>query len=199
MAGINGLKEKLMDDSKQKAEEIKNKADFAAKEIVDKAQNEAAKILDDSKAKAEAEGKSRKERIISRAKLDARNLLLKVKQDEIDNVLKLALDKIDNMGKEEYEKIIEKLLLNNIETGDEEVIISLHDKSRISSDLIKRVNQVLEKDGKTGKLTLSSEMRDIGSGFILKRSGVEINCSAASLIDVLRENIELDLSNLLFN
>lgn len=199
MAGIDGLKEKLMDDSSKIAEEIKSKADNNAKKTVEEAQIKSAEIMNNDKEKAEVEGKLRKERIISRAKLDARNLLLKEKQDEIDDVLKSALNKIDNMGKEEYEKIIEKLLLNNIETGDEEVIISNYDKSRITVSLINKVNQVLTKDGKNGKLTLSSEIRDIGSGFILKRHGLEINCSVSSLINALRENIELDLANLLFN
>ena len=199
MAGIDGLKEKLMDDSSKIAEEIKIKADNNAKKVVEEAQIKSAEIMDNNKEKSEVEGKLRKERIISRAKLDARNLLLKEKQDQIDDVLKSALDKINNMEKEEYEKIIEKLLLNNIETGNEEVIISNYDKSRISASLINKVNDILKKNGKNGKVALSSETRDIGSGFILKRGGLEINCSVSSLISELRENIELDLSNLLFS
>lgn len=199
MAGIENLKNRLLQDDKDRASAIENEAKAKAEEIINSAKAKADLILEEIKVRAEKDGKDRKERIIARAQLDARNAVLAAKQEAIDMVLNLAEKKVASMEKDEYSKFIEKLLLNSVETGTEEVIFSNLDKARIDESLIDGVNKKLSAMGKKGELKLSSESRNIASGFILKRGGLEINCSIDSQIRALRDSLEGDIANLLFN
>jgi V/A-type H+-transporting ATPase subunit E len=155
-------------------------------------------ILEESKSRAEREGCQRKERITAGAKLDSRNSVISAKQETLDRIFKLADERIDGMNNEEYTSFMEKLLLNNIETGSEEVVLSKRDASRITPGFIERVNQKLITQGKTGRLRLNSEDR-VFSGLILRRGGVEVNCTVASMARVLREELEAELADILFS
>jgi V/A-type H+-transporting ATPase subunit E len=150
------------------------------------------------KARAEKDGKDKKDRMVSRAKLDARNDMLSAKQETIEKVLNLTVDRITQMNDSEYGEFIEKLLLNSVETGEEEIIFSERDKSRIQPSLITIVNSKLNSQGKKGMVKISSETRNIRTGFVLKRGGLEINCSIESQIRILRDSLEGEIANLLF-
>ncbi|TDT50937.1 V-type ATP synthase subunit E [Fonticella tunisiensis] len=199
MAGIENLKSRILRDSEEQARQIENEARARADEIVKSAKLRAEEILEEFKAKAERDGRDRRDRIIARAQLDLRNAVLAAKQEAIDKVLNTAIRKIQFMSVEEYTNFIERLLLSNIETGDEEVIFSENDKNRIDPDLLKRVNKKLQSEGKKGQLKISGEVRNISSGFILKREGLEVNCSIEAQIRALRDSLQGDIANLLFS
>jgi V/A-type H+-transporting ATPase subunit E len=60
------------------------------------------------------------------------------------------------------------------------------------------VNSKLNSQGKKGMVKISSETRNIRTGFVLKRGGLEINCSIESQIRILRDSLEGEIANLLF-
>lgn len=198
MAHIDNLKERLLGDARQSAEAIHNEAKAKADEIVREATKKAEALLESNRVKSERDGLSKKERMIARAQLDVRNSLLEAKQQTIERVLSLAVEKLSTMGSAEYSSYMEKLLMSSVETGDEEVIFSLTDKTKISGDLIERVNSALTAAGRKGMLKLSSETANVSSGFILRRGGLEINCSIQSILRTLREDLEGELSGLMF-
>lgn len=198
MANIDNLKNKILSDDRATAESILNEGKEKAQKIIDEANKKAEEIISGMKEKSEKDGKDKMDRMISRAKLDARNNILKAKQSAIDKVLNKVLDKVSNMDDEEYSIFIENLLLNNVETGDEEIIFSPKDKARIKDALIVKVNGKLIEKGLKGQLKISSETRNITSGFILKRGGLELNCSIDSQIRILRDSLEGEIAYLLF-
>ena len=194
MASIDNLKNKIINDDKIASEKILDEGKQKAKSIIDEAKRKSDGIMSDMKEKAEKDGKDQKERMLSRAKLEARNNILRAKQNSIDLVLNKTLENISNMNDEEYTEFIKKLLLNSVETGDEEIIFSAKDKNRIEDSSIAE----LKSRGLKGELKISSETRDISSGFILKRGGLELNCSIDSQIRILRDSLEGEIANLLF-
>jgi hypothetical protein len=88
------------------------------------------------------------------------------------------------------------LMLDAVETGDEEVIVDKRD-NRINQDLIDQVNQQLSSKGK-GELKLSEQKQDIGAGFILKRGQIKTNVSLGVLLQQARKELEIDLAKELF-
>lgn len=199
MAGIDNLKNRLLEDDKKKAYEIENEAKLKAEAIINDAKSKANVILEDIKQKAEKDGKDRKDRMIARAQLDARNSILSAKQQAIEKVFNLVIEKVSLMDKNEYTNFIEQLLINNVETGDEEVIFSSKDRERLDPNILNNVNSKLKQIGKKGNIILSKEVRNISSGFILKKGGLEINCSMDSQIRALRESLEGEVAALLFS
>ncbi|SEF72297.1 V/A-type H+-transporting ATPase subunit E [Caloramator fervidus] len=198
MAGIDSLKERLLNDAKLKASAIENEALSKAKSILDEATNKAERIVEEFKEKAEREGKEKKERIISKAKMECRDMILKAKQEMIDNIFKLVVDKINNMDLESYRSLFKTLILNSVETGDEEIVLSQKDKDKFNQSFLYEINRELIAKGKAGNLKLSSETLNLNSGFILRRNGLEINCTIESLIRNLRDELEVELAKLLF-
>jgi V/A-type H+-transporting ATPase subunit E len=198
MAGIENLKNRILKDSEEKSKQIENEARTKAEELLSGARQKADELSEKAKAKAERDGKEKKDRMISRAQLEARNDVLTAKQDAIDKVLKMSIEKIESMNDEKYSEFIEKLLLNSVESGDEEVVFSIRDRARIDPLLLQNVNKQLAVQGKKGMLKVSDETRNISTGFVLKRGGLEINCSVESQLRILRDSLEGEIANLLF-
>lgn len=198
MAGIENLKNRIMKDYEAKAKQIENEAQAKAAEIASQAQAKAAEIMDNMKEKAARDGRDRKERLMARAQLEARNELLFAKHEAINNVLSHVESKISQMDDKSYLDFIEKVLINNVETGEEEIIFSERDKARIEPSFIASVNSKLSAMGKKGMLKISDKSRNMVAGFILAQGGLEINCSVESQIRLLRDSLESDISNLLF-
>ncbi len=198
MTSIDNLKKSLLKDDEVKALDIKKEADAKAADMIKSAEIKAKAVMEDMKAKAEKDGMDKKERMLSRAHLDARNSILEAKQKAIDNVLNAAVERVSQMSDSEYENLLERMLLNSVETGDEEVIFSKKDKARIQPAFFARVNEKLASSGKKGMLTLSNETMNITSGFVLRRGGLEINNSIEAQIRILRDSLEGEIASLLF-
>lgn len=198
MAEIDNLKSKLLGDYEKEAIEIKNQAKVKSDEIILSANEKASIINEEIKTKAERDGKDIKDRIISRAQLNARNDVLQLKQDIIQRILNLAAEKVNNMDKVQYENFVEAILLNSDLTGDEEVLLSNKDKTRIDKSLIERVNKKLLGQGKMGNLKISEKVSDIPLGFVLAKGGLEMNYSIESQIRMMQDKLELDIAALLF-
>ncbi len=198
MAGIENLQNRIIKDNEDRAMQIENDARAKAEDIINQAKKKAEEIMNNMKAKAEKDGKERKDRLMSRAQLDARNEILFAKQESIDNTLNHVANKINQMDDKQYFEFIEKIILNSVETGEEEIVFSKKDKARIEPSFISEVNSKLNAMGKKGLIKISDETREIGAGFILTHGGLEINCSIESQIRLLRDSLEGEISNLLF-
>lgn len=198
MAGIENLQSRIKTDYEDRAKQIQADAKVKADEVKSQAQKKAEEIMDNMKAKAEKDGKEKKDRVIARAQLDARNELLFAKHEAINLVINQVIEKVNQMDDKSYLDFVEKLLVNNVETGDEEIIFSERDKARIEPSFIAAVNSKLTAMGKKGMIQISGKTRNIGAGFVLTHGGLEINCTIESQIRLLRDSLEGEISNLLF-
>ncbi|WDC83501.1 V-type ATP synthase subunit E family protein [Caloramator sp. mosi_1] len=137
MNGIDSLKERLLSEDKIKASEIELDARRRAEEIIENANLRASQIEEEIKQKAEKDGKERKERMIARAELDARNIVLQAKQEAIDLIFSEVIKKLNNMSKEEYTSLINRMILNNVETGKRKLYFQIRIKIEYKLILMK--------------------------------------------------------------
>ncbi|MDD3839531.1 MAG: V-type ATP synthase subunit E [Clostridia bacterium] len=198
MGGPEKIKEKIIDEAREKADQITGKAKKKADEMMEKAQQQADKKKNDILNKAKEDAEQRKERIMSVAQLEMKKDILSAKQDMIQKSFDEVLNKIQSLEKSRYQDILLGMFLDNVQTGEEEVIISSSDVDRLDNEFIDRVNAELVKTGKKGKLKLSEEKRDIRGGFILKSGGIEINSSFEAMIRMEKEKIEPEIAQILF-
>lgn len=198
MAGIENLRNRIIKDNEDRAKQIENDARVKADDVIGQAKNKAEEIMNSMKAKAERDGQERYERLMSRAQLDSRNDVLLAKQEAIDKVFENVVNRINQMDDRDYQDFTMNLLLESVETGEEEIIFSKKDMGRIAPSFITNVNDKLNAIGKKGMVKISNETRDIGSGFILTSGGLEINCSIEAQVRLLRDSLEGDIASLLF-
>ncbi len=189
--------EKILADANAEADKIK-------KEAEDKESAEQAKLteqLEEYKKQtellAQKAGEDEKSHILAAARMDIAKQYLAEKRKILDEVFEQAHQQLQNLPDDEYRALIKKLLLDAVETGDEEVLIDTKEK-RIDHGFIKHINRELGH-GKKGELRLSDQKQDVGAGFILKRGKIKTNVSISVLLDQARKELEIELAKELFS
>lgn len=198
MAGIDNLKDRIIIDSQAEADVVLKDSREKAEKVIDDGKIKAKELIEDGKIKAEKEAAAEYERIITKARLDSRNEMISARQEIIDRIFEKAKEHILSMDTAEYNSFIEKLIINNIETGNEEIIFSENDQQKLDTGFLDRLNKKLCEQGRNGALKLSTEKRNIGPGFILKNGRVEINCTIELQLKLLRDTIESEIANIIF-
>ena len=188
--------EKILADAKAEAEKIKKQTE--ANEAAE--QTKLTEQLDEHKKQTEIlakkAGEDEESHILAAARMDIAKQLLAEKRKILDEVFQQARQQLQNLPDEEYRTLCTKLMLEAVETGDEEVIVDKNE-TRINQDLIDQINRQLSSKGK-GELKLSDQKQDIGAGFVLKRGQIKTNVSLDVLLDQARKELEIDLAKELF-
>lgn len=198
MTGVEKIKEKILQDSEVRAQSIVADAKKQAEEIIEKANVKAVQKADEIQKKANSDAAEKLKISSSMLELEMRKDILSTKQQLIEEVFQKALDSLSKLENNEYEATLYKLIVDAIESGDEEILLSKNDKNRLPADFVSKLNQVIVQAGKKGNLKLSDETRDIMGGFVLKAKGVEINYSFEALLRMDRDEIEPEVAAILF-
>jgi V/A-type H+-transporting ATPase subunit E len=190
--------ERIKQDAQSQVGEIKDKASKEADKILQKASDEANSYKAQALENAKAEAQQRKQRLISSANLEFRKEILTEKQNAIDLAFQEAVNTLTRMNDEEYRQIIKKMLISSVQTGDEDLVLSVRDKTRINENFLKDVNKELVKAKKKGNLKISKDTYNILGGFVLRKGNIEINNSFESLFKSFRDDLEAEVSKVLF-
>jgi V/A-type H+-transporting ATPase subunit E len=185
-----------LDDAKTEAEKIKKQADASEAAEQAKLAEQLNEYKKQTEILAKKAGEDEKLHILAAARMDFAKQLLAEKRKILDDVFKQARQRLQNLPEHEYRSLCTKLMLEAIETGDEEVILDKNEK-RINQDFIDQVNGQLSPKGK-GELKLSDQRQDIDAGFILKRGQIKTNVSLDVLLDQARKELEIELAKDLF-
>lgn len=181
MSNLENLTQKILEEAKGKATSIVAEAENKAQQLLKirtEEANEKKKTIIDN---ANKEAALSKERIISNAELRVRNEKLLAKQEVIEKVFSIAKDKFKNIDEEDFINFINKNTNKQNLKGTETLIVP---------------EKFLEKAKLTGMRV--SEEEFIESGFLLKDNDVVINYSFEALIDFLRDDLEIEVAQMLF-
>lgn len=190
--------ERIKQDAQVQVDELKDKASKEAGKILQNAGDEANSYKAQALENAKAEAQQRKQRLISSANLEFRKEILAEKQNAIDLAFQKAVNTLTQMNDEEYRQTIKKMLISSVQTGDEELVLSVRDKARINENFLKDVNKELVKARKKGNLKISKDTYNILGGFVLRKGNIEINNSFESLFKSFRDDLEAEVSKVLF-
>lgn len=196
---IKDIKEKIISDAKIEANKIINDANNKAKEIREKGVKEARDIKSKILNKTNQEILLKKGKIITEANLEAKKNILFTKQTIIEENFNRALEKIINLDNKQYCNFIKRIILDNVEKGDETIFISPLDKEKISKDFIKEINCELEAKGKKGNLKLSPSYLQIKGGVVIGSNNIRKNSSLELIFKKVREELEIKISQYLFD
>ena len=187
---------KILSEAKQQAEAIGREAAEKRDQHNRQLEQELSSYRQETQRLADEAGEDRRSRMLAAARMQNARALLAAKTEILDEVFKKAEDRIVGLPDEPYKALISRLMVQAVETGDEEVIVG-KDERRITADLIKQVNRQLGT-GFKGNLRLAETRASIKGGFILSRGRVQMNASVEVLIDQVRETMESELAATLF-
>lgn len=198
MSNLENLAAKIVEDANIKAEDILKEAKDNEILLLDKRIKEAEVLKHQMLEKTKIEAITVTKRIISNSQLTVRNEKLVAKQKMIDKVFECALEKLLEMNDKEYLELIKRYLLSMPIEGNEEIILPGKYKSLVSDEYLSEINASLKTTGKMGELKLSADARDIKSGFIVLKDGIEVNNTFESLVNSLRDELEPEIVKELF-
>lgn len=189
--------EKILADAKAEAEKLKKQADEKEAAEQAKLNEQLDEYGSQTKALADRLGNEKKLHLLAAARMDIAKEFLAEKSRILDEVFAQAQTQLQNLPDEQYRELIRNLMLEAVETGDEEVILD-KDETRIDEKFIKQINQKLGR-GSKGNLKLSKERQKLGGGFVLRRGKIKNNVSLDVLLARARKELEIELAKELFS
>jgi len=196
---IKDINNKIISDARIQAEKIIAQAEVNANNIIKKGEKEADNIKIIISYKNKQEAYLKKSKILTEANLEAKKTILLEKQKIIEDVFGKALESILKLSDKEYHHFIKKLILDNIEIGDETIFIGSSDQRKISKNFIEDINKELEAKGKKGELKLSASYLPLKGGVIIGSGKIRKNISLELLLKDVREESEMQISKILFD
>ena len=188
--------DKILSDANAEAAKIAGEAEAAWKAEKAELDSKLADYKAETETLAVKAAEEKKSRMLAAVRMDMAKELLKEKKQILDSVFENAKEKLKSLADEEYQMLMRKLILEAVETGDEEVIADAND-NRIDQKFIKNINRELGP-GFKGNLRLSEQKEAIGAGFILRRGNIMNNASLDVLVSQTRKDMEIELAKELF-
>jgi V/A-type H+-transporting ATPase subunit E len=185
LAEANAEAQKIKEQAKQKEATEQAKLDEQLSQFNEQTETLAKKAAEDEKS-----------HVLAAARMDIAKQLLAEKGKILDEVFTQSSQQLQQLPDDQYRQLITKLMLQAVETGEEQVILD-KDEARIDQQLIVQVNQQLSANGK-GDLKLSDQRRDLGGGFILTRGKIKTNVSFKVILNQARKDLEIDLAKEVF-
>ena len=198
MSNIDSLIHKIIQDGENEANNIIQAAEKEGTQIVQDKKNEAEKLRTKIIESAKQEGKSKGQRVISNTELEIRNSKLTAKHQVIDMVLNMVLEGLTNMEMDKYLKLMRDFLNNMELEGNMELIVPNRYRNKVLVDFIEELNNNSFLKSRKLYISLCKDDRDIHSGFILIKEGVEINNTFETVITSLRDELEWQAAENLF-
>jgi len=188
--------EKILSDARAEAEKIKSESEANLSREQGRLDEQLAKYGKETEELAKQKGKEKKAHMLAAARMEISKEYLAEKRRILEDVFEKASAQIKQLPDEEYLKIMSKLMIEAVETGDEEVVVG-SEETRIDHEFIKMVNRKLGP-GFKGNLRLSEEKENIGGGFTLRRGKIKNNVSLDVLLEQGRKELEIELAKDLF-
>ena len=188
--------EKILSDAQKEADSIIKQAEEKDGAEQAKLNEQLAEYKKQTKLLAKKAGEEKKAHLLAAARMEIAKEYLAEKRKILDEVFVQARERLQNLPDEEYQVFCTRLMLEAVETGDEEVIVDNNEK-RIDHEFIKQVNRKLGP-GYKGNLRLSEERQNLGAGFVLRRGKIKNNVSLEVLLAQARKELEIELAKQLF-
>ena len=190
------FKDKILADANTQAGEIAQQARQKEAAEQTRVDEQLDRYKSQTKVIAEKAGEDKKSHLLAAARMEICKEHLAEKRNMLDDVFEQARASVGNLPDDEYRALMKQLMIEAVETGDEEVIVDRNEK-RIDLDFIKEVNRQLGP-GYQGNLRLPEESLNIGGGFILRRGKIKTNVSIEVLLEQARKDLEIELAQDLF-
>lgn len=195
---LEKLIERIMNDARERADAITEEAQRKREKVLGEADARAEELYQQEVSAARRSAEDERKRRVTIAALDARKSILEEKQALVQEVFDRAIQAVASMPREQYVDFVVRFLVSAASDEGGEVILSPADRERLGEEVVSRANEELVGAGKTGGLVLSTEMRDIKGGFILKTEGLETNNSLDAIVGSRRDELEARVVEALF-
>ena len=193
---VEDIIKKIDEDARSEADSLLSIAKAEADAIREKAHRQTEELRAEMMQKAEERAKEHAARIEMLASLEFRKEILREKKRLIEESLEKAENAIRDFAPNDYLSFLKKIILSEVESGNEEIIASAAHRDLLTPDFLNSINN--ELGASKGNLRLSEESGDFSGGVILRDGKKETNLTLKSLIESERDRLEPFVANILF-
>lgn len=194
MKGLDKIMERIRADAAAEIEMIRAEGDARAAEVRASYAAQAQQLTEQEGEKTRLAADALLQRGERSDVMERSKALLSAKQGCIDEAFALAAEKLRTLPRADYIRVLSSLAASN-GAGDEELIFSAADAAELGAEVVAAANGL--KEG--ASFTLSKETRELEGGLVLKRGDVEVNCSFATQLRLLRQTMAADVAAILFS
>ena len=189
--------QKILSDAKAQAETITKEAEAKVAAEQAKADGRLAEYRQQAEVLAQQAAEDEKSHVLAAARMAAAKEYLAEKGRILDELFEQARQRLGELPDHEYRDLMARLMLEAVETGDEEVVIG-KDETRIDQNFVNEVNDKLAGDKKR-ELRLADDRCNLPGGFILRRGKIKSNVSPDMLLGQARNDLVIELAQSLFS
>ena len=199
MNGIEKITKRMLDDAQVEIDGIVKQAEDEAAAILARYEAQASREYDELYRRGAERAQEREENLAGAAQLEARKDTLAAKQSMLDKAFQQAATKLSSLTEAQYITLLAKLAASSSFSGTESVVLSAADQKKLGATVVTEANALLEKEGRTAKLTLSQDTRETGGGLLLHSGNIETNCTFETLLRLVRNEISGEVASALFD
>ena len=183
MSNLDNLTSKILTDAKSEADEIIKNAQEKANQKYDLEIKKVASKKQTLLENARRERELLSDRIKSSANLKARNEKLQAKQTVINKVIDKLKAKLVNMNESDYINYLNQNIDKSSIAGKELIV---------KKEFADKVKQEIS----TAKV---KKNEFVTSGFVIEENGIQENYTFEVKLDFMRDELEVEISKLLFS
>ncbi len=195
---VKDIKDKIFESATQEKNKIIEESNNEIKTFKENAKSEIESIKNSIMERYEREAELAEKKIITESKLESNKEILSEKQLIIGDIFREAENRIKNLGNEKYRNFMENLIFDNVETGNEIIYLGNNERKEINQEFINNINKKLQSMGKKGELKIAKKTLPIKGGIVLGTEEIRKNASLDVIFDSIRDNIETELNQFLF-
>jgi V/A-type H+-transporting ATPase subunit E len=198
---VENIVKRIVDEAQSSARSVAEKGDQEMAKLRASLDLEGRELKEAAKKKIEVEAEEIVKRRVSSARLEGRKRVLGQKDMIMGEVYAEAKSRVLALPEDKYLDFLKKLVVSSSVPGDQKIILSHGDKTRLKAKLPqweKDVAQELKKKGIKGSVSLSEETKDIEGGVVLSQGRTEINLSLDVIMAETKYLLEGEITEILF-
>lgn len=188
MAGVDTIKNEILQEAEESAKGIIAEAEKAKADRIEAAKAEIADTTAKNEAKAKAESAAHISRAEAKAESEGRRAVLSARSEVINDVIEKAYEKLKGRDSASYFSMLIDMVGAAAHGEEGTIVLSPADMQRLPSDFENNVKAAAAKKGGSLKLDTNGDPA-IDSGFVLKYSGLDENCSLKAIFDSRRTDL----------
>lgn len=183
MSNLENLTQKILDDAKGSADAILKEAEMKKEGLVSSRISEAERQAERLIERANKEAITIKDRAVSNAELKVRDEKLSAKRNVMERTFQLAKSRLMDISENDYMDFLKNNIKELNLKGTEILIVP------------EKMKEIVKNMGLTLKV---SDKESVNSGFMIKDNKTILNFTFDSLVEYLRDELELSLARSLF-
>jgi V/A-type H+/Na+-transporting ATPase subunit E len=189
------LKQKIKTDAETLAKKITDEAKAEAEKIIDKARDDLARLTKQVEKDGDQLANERYQNIVTLARVSGKNKVLGVRQKLVDDVFSQVLDRMKQLTGDKFRDFARNILSHHPPGEDTKLMVGSKMRDMIDRKFVDDLNNTLKTPG---KFILADPDRDFEYGFYLVTDWIEIDLTYNGIIRTVREEMEMDVINILF-